>query len=74
MANKTFEENLKELENIAYELERSDLTLDEAISNFEKGVKLSKECTKTLDEAEKKINILIENKNGEVEEEKFELE
>lgn len=71
---KTFEDNLKELEDIATKLENGNLNLDEAIEEFEKGMKLSKECTKKLDEAEKKINILVEDENGDVIEEKFEVQ
>lgn len=71
---KTFEDNLKELEEIATKLETENLGLDEAIEEFEKGMKLSKECTKKLDEAEKRINILVENENGDVIEEKFEVQ
>lgn len=75
MSNKkTFEDNLKELEEIATKLETGNLGLDEAIGEFEKGMKLSKECTKKLDEAEKRINILVENENGDVIEEKFEVQ
>ncbi len=68
---KTFEESLTELEQIASNLENGNLGLDEAIKEFEKGMKLSKECSKKLDEAEKKINILVQGENGELEEEKF---
>ena len=64
---KTFEDNLKELEEIATKLETGNLGLDEAIEEFEKGMKLSKECTKKLD-------ILVENENGDVIEEKFEVQ
>lgn len=71
---KTFEDNLKELEEIANNLESGNLNLDEAIKEFEKGMKLSKECTKKLDLAEKKINILVENDNGKIEEKEFETE
>ena len=47
MSNKkTFEDNLKELEEVATKLETGNLGLDEAIEEFEKGMKLSKECTK----------------------------
>lgn len=75
MSNKkTFEDNLKELEEVATKLETGNLSLDEAIEEFEKGMKLSKECTKKLDEAEKRINILVENENGDVIEEKFEVQ
>ena len=66
----TFEQSLKELEQVVLELEKGDLTLDQAISNFEKGIELSKVCGKKLDEAEKKINILVK-KEDKIEEETF---
>jgi len=66
---KTFEENLKELEIIVAELEKGELSLEDSISKFEKGIKVSKICNSKLEEAEKKINILIGN-----EEQKFEIE
>lgn len=69
--NKTFEESLSELEQIASNLESGNLGLDEAIKEFEKGIKLSKECSQKLDEAEKKINILVQGENGELKEESF---
>lgn len=69
---KTFEESLSELENIATNIESGNLSLEEAMSEFEKGIKLSKECSKKLDEAEKKINILVETENGDYAEECFE--
>lgn len=67
----TFEDNLKELEEIARNLESGELNLDEAIKEFEKGMKISKECTKKLDLAEKKINMLVQAENGEIKEEEF---
>ncbi len=69
--NKTFEESLSELEQIASKLESGDLGLDEAIKEFEKGIKLSKECSEKLDEAEKKINILVQGEDGQLKEENF---
>ena len=69
--SKTFEESLDELEKIVSNLESGNLGLDEAIKEFEKGMKLSKECSKKLDEAEKKINILVQGENGELNEENF---
>ena len=59
--NKSFEESITELENIVAALEKGDCPLDEAVELFEKGIKLSKECHKTLDNAEQKIKILTEN-------------
>ncbi len=62
MANKkTFEDSMKELETIVSALEKGDCPLDEAVKLFEKGVKISGECHKELDEAEQKIKILTEN-------------
>lgn len=66
----TFEQSLKELEQVVVELEKGDLSLDKAIENFEKGIELSKVCGKKLDEAEKKINILVK-KEDKIEEETF---
>ncbi len=68
---KSFEESLSELESIATKIEKGDLSLEDAMTEFEKGIKLSKECSKKLDEAEKKINILVQKENGEYEEENF---
>ena len=74
MSDKSFEESLAELEKIATEIEKGDLGLEQAISEFEKGIKLSKECSEKLDDAEKRINILVKNENGEMAEEEFEQE
>lgn len=65
-----FEDTIKKLETIANELETGDLNLDESVKKFEEGMKLSKQCTKMLDEAEKRISILIK-KDGEILEENF---
>lgn len=61
-----FEDSIKKLEEIANELETGNLNLDESVEKFEEGMKLSKDCTKMLDDAEKRITILINN--GEEEE------
>lgn len=65
-----FEEAIKRLEDIAKKLESGELGLDESVEEFEEGMKLSKICTKMLNEAEKRINILIDN-DGEIKEENF---
>lgn len=70
MANSSFEKNMSNLENLVTELEKGDLNLDESIAKFEEGIKISKECNKILEEAEKKITILLE-KDGDVKEENF---
>ena len=70
MANKkTFEESLTELEEIVEKLEKGDCPLDEAVKLFEKGVKLSRDCHKTLSDAEQKIKILTETEEDTVTEE-----
>lgn len=63
-----FEETIKRLEEIAVELEKNDLDLDSSVSKFEEGMKLSKQCSKMLEDAEKRISILVETDNGLVEE------
>ena len=70
MAEIKFEDAIKKLEEIAKELESGDLSLDDSVSKFEEGINLSKICTKILNNAEKKINILINN-DGEIKEESF---
>lgn len=70
MAKANFEENMENLEKIVTELEKGDLNLDESIAKFEDGIKISKECNKILEDAEKKITILLE-KDGEIKEKNF---
>ena len=67
----TFEDKMSELEKIVTELEKGELNLDESVSKFEEGIKISKQCNEILEKAEKKISILL-NKDGEVIEEDFE--
>lgn len=66
-----FEEAMKQLEKIANELEKGNLTLDESVNKFEDGIKLSKKCNDFLNSAEKKITMLINN-GEEIKEENFE--
>ena len=66
-----FEDTMKELEGIVQVLEKGELNLDDSIKEFEKGMKLSKEASKYLEEAEKKITILVKDNNGELSEEEF---
>ena len=60
-SSKSIEARLSELEAILEELESGDLELDQALKRFEQGVKLSRECQKTLEDAEMKIKILMDN-------------
>lgn len=60
-----FEKALKELEKIAQALESGDMGLEESIKSFEKGMKLARFCHRTLEEAEKKIELLQKGGDGE---------
>lgn len=53
--DKKFEENLADLEAIVQKLENGDVALEEAIAEFQKGMQLSKDLQKTLDQAEKTL-------------------
>lgn len=66
-----FEESMKRLEQIAVELEKGDLDLDASVAKFEEGMKISKQCSEVLEQAEKKITMLIKNDEGELQEENF---
>jgi exodeoxyribonuclease VII small subunit len=66
MAKKTFEQALKQLEQIVQELESGDIPLEKAIKKFEEGIELSKFCAETLDESEKRITILTQDAAGNV--------
>ena len=68
---KTFEQSISELEQIVSQLEGGNVTLDESLELFEKGMKLSKSCQQMLDAAEKKVSILMTNDDGEVVKEDF---
>lgn len=64
---------MENLETIVTELEKGDLNLEDSISKFEQGIKIAKECNKMLEDAEKKITILLKN-DDEVEEKNFSAE
>ncbi len=70
MKDINFEENIEKLDNIANELENGNLSLDESIKKFEEGMKISKDLNDYLDEAEKKITMII-NEDGKIKEENF---
>ena len=64
MATVKFEEALARLEAIVNELERGQLPLDDSMRIFEEGMKLSRTCLKMLEDAERKVEILIKDKDG----------
>ncbi len=55
----SFESAMKRLETIAQELQTGDLPIEEALKLFEEGTGLLRSCNKTLEEAEKKVNLLV---------------
>jgi exodeoxyribonuclease VII small subunit len=59
-----FEQAMARLEAIVGELENGDLPLDESLKIFEEGIRLSKNCLKVLEEAERKVEVLVQDKNG----------
>lgn len=74
MAEKKFEAALARLEEIVKELESGDLPLDLSLKLFEEGIKLSRLCNKKLEEAERRVEILLKDKNGSVIAQPFEEE
>ena len=68
--DKNFEEMIEELEMIAKELEGGKLTLDESVKKFEQGMELSKKCSHILENADKKITMLVQE-NDQINEENF---
>ena len=64
MAEMRFEEALKKLEKIVEELESGKLSLDDSLEKYEEGVRLSRFCHKTLQAAQKKIQVLTKKDEG----------
>lgn len=69
---KSYEKAIEQLENIVKQLEKNELSLDELVNLFQKGIKLSGFCSKRLDEVERKISILMEDEDGNLKEKSFE--
>jgi len=69
----TFEEAVKRLEEIVGELEKGEVPLEETLALFEEGVKLSRFCRKKLNEAEKRVDLLLKEEGGVLYTEPFSL-
>ncbi len=74
MAEKKFEASLARLEEIVKKLEKGDLPLEQSLKLFEEGVKLARACNKRLEEAERKVEILLKDRAGNPSAEPFEEE
>ena len=66
-----FEEALKQLEQIVEKLESGDQPLEKSLALFEEGIKLARFCNTKLNEAEKRISLLMKNKSGDLELKEF---
>ncbi len=64
MAAVRFEDALARLETIVADLEKGDLPLNDSLKMFEEGIKLSKTCLRMLDDAERKVEIMVQDKDG----------
>ncbi len=71
MAKKSFEQSMKQLEQIVVELESGELPLEQAIRKFEEGMELSKFCSQKLEEIERRITLLVRDGAGRVVEKPF---
>lgn len=67
MAEIKYEDALKKLEKIVEDLEKGDLSLDDALKKYQEGIELSRICNQRLESAKKKIDLLTKNKKGEFE-------
>ena len=64
MPKEKFEDALNKLEKIVSKLEEGDIPLEESLKLFEEGIRLSRFCNQKLDEAERKVEILLKDKDG----------
>ncbi len=64
LEKKKFEAALEDLENVVEQLESGDLSLENSLATFEKGVRLVKFCNQKLTEVEKKIELLVKERDG----------
>ena len=71
MAKERFEDALSKLEKIVSKLEEGDIPLEESLKLFEEGIRLSRFCNQKLDEAEKRVEILMKDKEGDLKPQPF---
>ena len=69
-----FEKAINDLEKIVKSLESGDLPLEKALEKFEAGIKLSRYCSETLDEAEKRVSLLMADETGEPVDKPFDVD
>ena len=71
VADPSFEANLRQLEQLVQQMEQGELTLEQSLCTFEQGVALTRACQKALDQAEQKVNLLLQDENGAVSRQSF---
>jgi exodeoxyribonuclease VII small subunit len=64
MTKSTFEDNVKELEEILQQLEHGELPLETALAKFEAGMRLIRLCNQQLDAVDRKVEILLRDEAG----------
>ena len=69
--NKTFEQNLRRLEEIVRAMERGDVALEESLKLFQEGTELVRSCGKLLDDAEQQVKLVLSGPDDEPVEEDF---
>ena len=69
--NKTFEQNLRRLEEIVRAMERGDVALEESLKLVQEGTELVRSCGKLLDDAEQQVKLVLSGPDGEPVEEDF---
>ncbi len=74
VAEQKFEDAFQKLESLVKKLEEGNLSLEESLKAFEEGVRLSRFCSKKLDEAEKKVEVLLKESDGRLVPKPFSLE
>ena len=72
-ASLDFEQSLADLQTLVERLENGELSLEESLSAFEQGIRLTRDCQGALAEAEQKVQVLLE-KDGELTEQPFDVE
>ena len=66
MGKEKFEDALSRLEEIIHKMEAGDLSLDESLKAFEEGIKLVRLCAKKLEDAERRVDFLVKNEQGDL--------
>ncbi len=74
MAAEKFEQSLKKLEDAVNRLESGELTLDDSLKIFEEGVKHAAICSRKLNDAQKRVELLLKQKDGSFYREEFQAD